>query len=198
MSEQDFPRRPRSEEGVKPGGVSLQTIVAIVLALAVVAALYLFFGPSSQDQAVLPTTTPGPIQGLPTFTPPVTATLASEPLSGSGVLQQGSFVEVSGTDEFGLSYRLGPGSDYLRLRIVPEGEVMKVVGGPEQAESHTWWRLQDQYGNIGWASETWLALKQSQPSWNPPLASPTFSLTETVDEEPTGFLVPEPTHTLTP
>jgi hypothetical protein len=56
-----------------------------------------------------------------------------------------------------------------------DGESLKVLGGPETASGETWWRLQDQYGNVGWAAQTYLQPAAAPASWAPPAASPTFS-----------------------
>jgi len=65
-------------------------------------------------------------------------------------------VRVSGTGEIGLRLRSGPGLDYVTYKIVPEGSVLKVLSGPEEADGFTWWRLEDEDGVVGWAVEEWL------------------------------------------
>jgi hypothetical protein len=81
---------------------------------------------------------------------------------------------VINTDGLGIRYRYGPGVNFITLRIIMDNEVLKVVGTPEVADETTWWRLQDSQGNVGWASQEYLAPAPMPASWNPPLASPTL------------------------
>ena len=104
------------------------------------------------------------------MSPTVQATRPPSPIDGG-------FVEVVGTDGFGMRYRFGPGLDTLTIRIVEEGEVLKVSGQPDDVRGTTWWRLQDRLGNVGWAVEDYLSPAAPPTSWNPPIASPTFDAT---------------------
>lgn len=118
----------------------------------------------------------GGTPGAPALTPASGATAASQVTDtvGSAALATGGYVKISGTGPDGARYRYGPGLDYVTIRIVPEGEVMRVAGGPEEADGFTWWRLGDQLGNIGWAAEQFLSTAPAPTVWNPPAASPTF------------------------
>jgi hypothetical protein len=105
----------------------------------------------------------------------IATTVATSPAASvPGNLATGAFVRVSGTGIEGIRYRYGPGLDYVTIRIVPEGEVLLVKGGPEEGDGLVWWRLQDQLGNIGWAAQDYLTLTPAPAAWNPPPASPTF------------------------
>ncbi len=104
---------------------------------------------------------------------PADASRGSTPQTPSGIVK-GGYVRVGGTGGMDLRYRFGPGTEFLTIRIAEEGEVMKVVGGPEVEEGLTWWRLQDARGNIGWAVEDYVAPVAAPAAWNPPAASPTF------------------------
>jgi hypothetical protein len=99
---------------------------------------------------------------------PVTATVSSAALAAGG------YVRISGTGPDGIRFRFGPGLDNQTIRIVPEGEVLRVASGPEEADGFTWWRLQDQLGNFGWAAEEFVSPAPAPAMWNPPAASPTF------------------------
>ncbi|MBC7262524.1 MAG: SH3 domain-containing protein, partial [Chloroflexi bacterium] len=52
--------------------------------------------------------------------------------------------------------RSGPGTEFITFKIVAEGSVLEVLGGPEEADGHIWWRLKDDQGVIGWAAADWL------------------------------------------
>jgi hypothetical protein len=87
-------------------------------------------------------------------------------------LAEGVFVQVTGTGPDGIRFRFGPGLTYATIRIVPDGETLRVLGGPETGDGATWWRLQDALGNIGWASQQFLLPTTTPTGWNPPAASP--------------------------
>lgn len=106
-------------------------------------------------------------------TPSLLGASVGTPLPG-GALGVGAFVTVTGVGSDGLRYRMGAGADYLTIRIVAEGETLKVLGGPETEGGTVFWRVQDALGNVGWAAEPFLAPGAAPPAWNPPLASPTF------------------------
>ncbi len=89
-------------------------------------------------------------------------------------LVDGGYVEVVGTDGFGMRYRFGPGLDTATIRIVTEGEFLKVSGEPEDISGTRWWRLLDSLGNVGWAIEDYLSPAAAPSLWNPPIASPPF------------------------
>lgn len=177
------------------GGLSLQTGASILLIAVIAAVLLLFFGPAPfEGESGLPTATPGILDGT---APVVTATNSITGGIGSSVLTPvfgtlappdgnmtpapvsaqvavDGFVAVANTEGYGARYRFGPGPDYLTIRILDEGETLRVVGGPEVSGGFTWWRVQDALGNVGWAAQEFLLPAQSPPAWSPPLASPTF------------------------
>lgn len=119
-------------------------------------------------------TSPPGASGTVTATRPVAVAPGGTPGAG---LAEGAFAQVVGTGPDGIRYRLGPGLDYLTIRIVMDGEVLRVAGGPETGDDIRWWRLQDDQGNVGWAAEAYLAVTTAPAQWNPPAASPTFGAT---------------------
>jgi hypothetical protein len=107
---------------------------------------------------VLPTATLVPTEALtpfpPTDTPvPPTPTALAE-------IAIGGWVKVVGTGDTGLSYRAGPGLENVRLKIVTDGAVLKVLDGPRESDGFTWWRLEEyvsgQPGVVGWAINEYL------------------------------------------
>jgi hypothetical protein len=124
-----------------------------------------------------------------TAVPPASGTLVSA--AGAAGLSQGGFVSVGNTDGFGIRLRFGPGLDYATVRIVLDGETLRVAGGPESGDGEQWWRLQDNQGNIGWAAVQYLTPAAAPAGWNPPAASPTAPAgSGTV--EPGGAAAPTP------
>jgi len=71
-------------------------------------------------------------------------------------IELGIKVEVVGTGIDGLRFRSGPGLRYVTLKIIPDGEILTVLEGPEEANGYRWWRLQDKTGTIGWGVDNWL------------------------------------------
>ena len=78
----------------------------------------------------------------------------------------GTYVRVIGTGGAGLRFRSGPGQDFVTLRILPEGEVLKITGGPEEADGIIWWRAMDKSGLVGWVPESYV-VPVSPPAWTP-------------------------------
>jgi hypothetical protein len=69
----------------------------------------------------------------------------------------GTYVQVSGTKGNDLSFRDGPSTSHVRLNIVAEGSVLKVLDGPVEADGYVWWQLQDiSDGVVGWAVADYL------------------------------------------
>lgn len=121
--------------------------------------------------------TPGAAMGGATAVAVGTAATGGTPAAPASTapLAVDSFVVVANTDNLGMRLRFGAGLDTASIRgAVPEGEVLRVVGGPETSDGITWWRLQDNQGNIGWAAAEFLTPTTAPTTWSPPAASPTF------------------------
>ncbi|HPL28763.1 MAG TPA: SH3 domain-containing protein [Anaerolineae bacterium] len=67
-------------------------------------------------------------------------------------------VEVTGTGAQQLSVRSAAGTSATRLKFVPDGTKFVVVGGPEDANGYTWWKVDDQAGTVGWVAGKFLKL----------------------------------------
>jgi hypothetical protein len=157
------PRAERkSKSAEKTGQPSLTQIPIRVWFFALVAGillfallslwgLYLFQGslgaagptPTAIIWTATPTTVPA---ASPTPTP--TQTPAGEQPSGatptpSSDISIGGYVQVTGTGEYGLSLREGPGANYARMDVATEGDVFIVVEGPQTAGGSPWWRIRD-------------------------------------------------------
>lgn len=96
---------------------------------------------------------PTPMPALPTATLPAK-------------VQAGIYAKVAGTGSGGLRFRSGPGLDFITWRILPEGEILKVTGGPREADGAVWWRALDKTGLVGWAAEQYL-VPAEPPAWTP-------------------------------
>ena len=141
------------------------SIVGIVIAVALVNAF--LSRPPLQVTAVTPTiiiltappraeptetpelATPTPI---PTFTPIPTPDVGQAP----DEVTVGFYAQVSGTDDFGVTVRGGPSTSNVPLVVAPEGEIMLVTDGPEEAGGFLWWQVQLADGTEGWAAGLYL------------------------------------------
>ncbi|MBC8249262.1 MAG: SH3 domain-containing protein, partial [Anaerolineales bacterium] len=114
-----------------------------------------FTPPTQPTVEIIPTVTPA----LPTLAPFPTATPTPKPTPTPSVPTEigvGGYVKVVGAEAEELSYRTGPGLNFARLKLVKDGVILKVLDGPEEADGLTWWRLEDEEGDIGWAADKWL------------------------------------------
>lgn len=110
------------------------------------------FTPPIATATPVPADTPTPVP--PTDTPvPPTPTVAAQ-------IAIGGWVKVVGTGDAGLSFRAGPGQENVRLKILADGAVLKVLDGPREDDGFTWWRLEEyvdgQAGIIGWSIDEYL------------------------------------------
>ncbi|MFO7743162.1 MAG: SH3 domain-containing protein [Anaerolineae bacterium] len=153
----DYGREPRGGERSSVRQIPLRVwifaLLAGVLLFALLAfwGLYLFRGTLGADSptptAVIWTVTPSPTSAA-TPTPTPTETRAAEEPSDttptpSTDIVIGGYVKVTGTGDYGLSLREGPGANYTRVDLATEGEVFIVVEGPQTAAGSPWWRIRD-------------------------------------------------------
>ena len=64
----------------------------------------------------------------------------------------GGCTVVTGTGT-GLNVRDGPGTNYNLVGSLPDGTVIKIIGGPANGSGYTWW----QHDHGGWSASNWLA-----------------------------------------
>lgn len=130
---------------------------------------------SGETEVVSETPTSAPASPSPTSIP-ATATLPAK-------IQTDVYARVAGTGTGGLSFRSGPGLNYVRWAILPDGEILKITGGPEEADGVIWWRAVRQNGLVGWAAEQYL-VPVEPPAWTPePEQTPELA---TATETPEG------------
>jgi hypothetical protein len=130
--------------------------------------------PTTEPDAAAPTPEASEATEAATGAPMVTEPPGSspsptrEPATATVPVQvaEGAYAQVAGTDELGLRMRSGPGADFVTWRILPEGEVLLVTGGPEPDGEVVWWRVMDQTGLVGWVAEQFL-VPVPAPDWTP-------------------------------
>ncbi len=70
----------------------------------------------------------------------------------------GRQVTVTGTGSAGLVLRTGPGTDYEMNDSAWDGDIFTVIGGPTNADGHTWWKIKEPMtGNVSWAAARYLS-----------------------------------------
>ena len=83
-----------------------------------------------------------------------TARAAAEAAEGLGIGVQAT---VSGTGGTGLNMRSGAGTGNARVKTLPDGKTVEVIGGPKEANDFTWWQVRDEVGTTGWVVSTFLS-----------------------------------------
>lgn len=103
---------------------------------------------------IIATFTPGPtatpVNVLPVETPTAT------PQPAPAALAVGVTAEVAAGGS-GLNLREGPGLTFQILSLLPDGTRVEVIGGPEEVDGYTWWRVRTlDAGLEGWVAGDFL------------------------------------------
>ena len=143
--------------------------LTIVLAIALLWTLALKAMKRTQEPptvAVTPTFTQAAETAIPVpaaATPTVQVQPTDTPIPPPTIAAQiaiGGWVQVTGTNDTGLSFRAGPGQENARLKILTDGALLKVLDGPREDGGFTWWRLEEHIGGqpgiIGWTVDAFL------------------------------------------
>lgn len=135
-------------------------LILITGALALLGgSLWLQSRPQTPPRGPLPTALIWTATPTPTATPTSTTL---PPISGAiespATLRIGARVVVAGTNALGLNIRVDPSREAERVTVAAEGEVFIVIGGPQEGDSLTWWRLRDETNpqREGWAAGNYL------------------------------------------
>ena len=161
-------------------------IAVPVLAVVVVAALWwaVFSEPEAVEPTPTPTPTmkviptqpsekPTPQQTVVSvektaviLPPPATLTPTIPPVSTpeapvvteqeGGAPAVGTTLKIQGTGGAGLNLRIRPGTKEPRVKTLPEGTEVQVIGEPAEGEGYTWYNVRDSAGSEGWGVSTYL------------------------------------------
>ena len=174
-----FTRLPREEKqtprqrvpALIPGLISL---VIIIGACALGAKFVNDNRPALSNLTLAPTATFVIITPTPTDYIPPTATPYMAPTDTpaaptaevavtSAPISVGAQVKIVDTGPTGLNFRKEPARNAEKISSLPEGSVYQVVGGPQQADSLTWWQLKDPTsGQTGWGAADYMRVVSGQ------------------------------------
>lgn len=75
-------------------------------------------------------------------------------------LSIGDKAVVCCTDNVGLRMRAGAGTGHPLVKTLPEGTILEIVGGPQEADGYTWWQVRDEVGTSGWVAADFLTKQE--------------------------------------
>ena len=133
-------------------------LTILIFGMMIFIALFFFFairgaGTSGGETGMAQLT----VIAAPTVTPTVYATKEPQTLEIHYVsedgLSVGALVEVHGTENTGLSVRPNPGTGGYLNFVAAEGEIFKIVDGPDSKNDYVWWKIEsvNDPDRIGWA-----------------------------------------------
>ena len=135
----------RKRSPILAWGIGFVT-AAMMLLVCALWGLYLFrggiatqAGPSPTPVILMASLAPSPVATRPPA--PTEPTAATPTISPDIVI--GRYVQVTGTEGYGLSLRVGPGENYTRADVALDGDVFVVVEGPVHAGDSAWWKVRD-------------------------------------------------------
>ncbi|MFN0071554.1 MAG: SH3 domain-containing protein [Chloroflexota bacterium] len=155
--------------------------------------------------------TPTPTVLPPTLPPLPTATFGPSPTTSSSILipvltpttglvgapaVSGDRLVVINTEGDGANLRTDPARSAQSIVIIPEGDIVDIVGADRTADGITWRNVRDRLGNTGWMSSGFLGPPGSA-STIPTRPSVTRAAQTTVPAKPAGTAT-RPTATRAP
>jgi hypothetical protein len=75
--------------------------------------------------------------------------------AATSLISVGGYVRVVNTESTGLRMRVGAGLTHATIDTLQDGDRLRVVGGPENADGFVWWQLEHD-GALGWCASEWL------------------------------------------
>ncbi len=116
-------------------------------------------GTPTPTPTLAPTSTPTPQPPTPTPLPtPTPEPPTPTPPPPPAVLQVGAEATVNA--ESGLRVRSGPGTSFDPVTTLAAGTIVKIIDGPQRADTYNWWKIQfeveDGGQNQGWVAGDFL------------------------------------------
>ena len=150
--------------------IGLVAAAAVALTAALVFAILSFTRPSDQRAATPAATasvSPTVASIAAIFATPTPAALVT-PVPQQSPGATGPRVQVGNTGGDGANLRRVPGQSGDRMKTIPDGTLLQVVGPDQQADGQTWRNVRDPQGDSGWIIASLLVPEGSVP---PPVAS---------------------------
>jgi hypothetical protein len=150
--------------------IGLVAAVAVALTAALVFAILNFTRPSDQ-RAATPAATPSAaptVQSIASIFAPPTPAVAVTPASPTPPGSIGTRVQVGNTGGDGANLRRVPGQTGDRIKTIPDGTLLQIVGPDQAADGQTWRNVRDPQGDSGWIISSLLVPEGTVP---PPVAS---------------------------
>jgi hypothetical protein len=102
---------------------------------------------STEEPTLAPTTAPAP-EPVSRFEPPIAAMNTLEVGGQARVIN-----DDPTSDTITLTVRAEPGRDGAPLAQALEGDLLTIVGGPEEVDGLRWWQVEKAGGTVGWVVE---------------------------------------------
>jgi hypothetical protein len=131
----------------------MQIVGLVAVLLAVAAAAYVWRGRAQTTAGPTPVRAPTGIVAtdVPTRTP-IFATPTAEPTAATPTLHPGGAATIANTQGAVLRGREQPGVQGRVTASFREGQQVKIIEGPVDADGFTWWRLEGEAG-VGWSAQ---------------------------------------------
>jgi SH3-like domain-containing protein len=168
-------------------GLGLAAALAVALTAGLVFAILTITRPSAQTAtptalplAASPTTAaPAP----PFLTTPTVAAAAAAPNTlppPTPAQSVGERLQIANTGGEGANLRRDPGQNGDRIKTVPEGSLVEIVGPDRTIEGTVWRNIRDLQGDVGWVAGGFLALEGTAPIVSAPVPGTTTTSNATV------------------
>ena len=147
-------------------------LVGVLVSIVLVGFLLFRFGMSffeagRPDPSIAPPSTAAPVVVPPTLSAIGSPVAGASPSPGAGTIispaaspspaASGVRMKVANTEGQGANMRQRPSTTSPVLRTLPEGTVVEVIGGEQQAEERSWRNVRDPGGATGWIASELLA-----------------------------------------
>jgi SH3-like domain-containing protein len=145
-------------------GLGVAAALAVALTAGLVFVVLTMMRPGTQTV----TPTPVPVVASPTVASSVAQIFATSTPPPSPALPTpqsvGQRLQVFNTGGSGANLRKDPGAGGEKIKTVPEGSLLEVVGPDRSVDGETWRNVRDLQGETGWIAASYLAAEGSVPA----------------------------------
>jgi hypothetical protein len=135
-------------------------VVGLFLAVVVVVGVSWLAAPRPREARTVSGPPAGTVMaGAPEAAAPV-ATPVPTPIPAPAIAEPQTTVQklrVANTNGSGVNLRAKPGEKGQRLKTVPEGTTLEVIGGVEVLDGIQWRNVREPGGGVGWVAATFAA-----------------------------------------